>query len=1100
MSKKELEEFKVAEVELKGSNLIEASAGTGKTFSIAILVLRLIIEKKLDLREILMVTFTKAAVAELEGRIRKFIREANKYVKTGTKCDGVIKGIINKTVAEKGKEDVLESLKKASMYLDETSIYTIHSFCQKTLTEFAFETDQLFGCDVMADDSSIVENAVNNFWRDNITTKELEELRILDKNGLNRLALADVVKNSLSGKKYIYDEEINIEESFKDYNKANEAVEEMKDKFENQFKYSDERSLENINGNRYAIKTFSSVHNDVWGFYEALKDNASKKYVEKLFPDLLQRVLDISEKEEENQDIIKNIIYFIYGTAIDTISEDIEHTKASKTVFTYDDLIQNLHKAATGEKADPLRKALQNKYKCVFIDEFQDTDKMQYELFHSLFDKEAIIFYIGDPKQSIYSFRGADIDTYKKAAEHVDHGFTMRRNFRSTKNLIAGLNQFFTSLDNPFGDDKIGYEVIEAALNFPEIHKYGEPEKAISVIDCPKKTEIHENVARNILRLLRPEEGFTIKDKAIKASDIAVLVRTKNEAKEVKKELTKLNVPAVTLDDTKVLESDEATTVYYILYAVQQINKSNISRALLNRLVGFSKEDLFSLNDEEELLVFKDLMKAWEKNGVYACLSLFVKHYKVRSNILDGDIENGERSLTNLLQIIELLHKTEVENTYSPEDLLGWMQRIFEGAEQDGDEYAQRIESDEDAVNIVTIHKSKGLAYKIVFAPYLNLKSDFGKRSMIEYKDKNGEYCFSHDINEEKEKLYKEQTEKENRRLIYVALTRAVHKCYIYNTPKDGIAAFIKSCKASDFIDVNTIQEIEVESLPRSKQNTKNNNEDKDNNKDKTKKFNGSINGNWTVSSFSAISKIHATFKRDNSIKNKNYDEFAFSTMPKGSLAGLFLHEIFENAYFAGEDFQKLITKIGTAYPTIFDEQYIEDYNSLVHHTLGAICPTPESFKLKEVEQAKIIPELEFFFDVKKISTGQLKEISDIVQIDDYRTIEGAMTGFVDLFFEHKGKYYILDWKSNFLGNSLDNYTHEKMDEAMRGNNYHLQHLIYTVAVKRYLESRLPNFDYERDFGGCLYIFLRGCRKDKSSGMFYTKTPTDTIKALEALF
>lgn len=200
LTDKQIKAFNASSVPLKGSNLIEASAGTGKTYSIAIMVLRLILEKTISVKEILMVTFTKAAVAELEERIRLFVREAYKVSLENKISDATITEVADQAIRNSTRQEVQQLLKEAVLFLDETSVLTIHGFCQQTLTEFAFETNQLFGSETLNDIASLVESEVNKFWRENITTLHINLLGQLIEHGLKRADIVSVIKDHISGK------------------------------------------------------------------------------------------------------------------------------------------------------------------------------------------------------------------------------------------------------------------------------------------------------------------------------------------------------------------------------------------------------------------------------------------------------------------------------------------------------------------------------------------------------------------------------------------------------------------------------------------------------------------------------------------------------------------------------------------------------------------------------------------------------------------------------------------------------------------------------------------------------------------------------------
>ena len=210
------------------------------------------------------------------------------------------------------------------------------------------------------------------------------------------------------------------------------------------------------------------------------------------------------------------------------------------------------------------------------------------------------------------------------------------------------------------------------------------------------------------------------------------------------------------------------------------------------------------------------------------------------------------------------------------------------------------------------------------------------------------------------------------------------------------------------------------------------------------------------------------------------------------------MHDLFENSDFSSDNFHEVIERVSKKYSAIYDENKANDYNSLIENVLNAKYGT-EGFKLSELKHSQKLPELEFFFNLSNFSTSKIQKLSTLIDVEVSKITQGMMYGFIDLFFEYKGKYYILDWKSNFLGNHIDDYNNAQIKTAMRGNNYHLQYLIYTVAVKRFLSLKLPKFDYNKHFGGVFYVFLRACRTDKSSGIFYNKPEEELINKLDRL-
>ncbi len=1099
------EKFDVIKVPLRDSNLIEASAGTGKTYSIAILVIRLIIEKQIALKEILMVTFTKAAVAELEVRIRKFIREAYAYATQNAEIDKTIKAIVDNGIEEYGKNEVIRLLNEARKQLDETSIFTIHSFCQKTLTEFAFETGQAFNCDVVEDESFFINDAANEYWRKNVTTLDAGLLTFLlsdelSEKKLSKKSLVEVITKARGGKLFIYKKDSTIDGYRSDKERGENEVDIALKLFNATFDTSEERTLENIGEKGHAFNAFGSLIDNSDCFREMLIEKYNQKkapaYLGKLFPELLQLAINIEEAKDRLNDVAKNCISFIYGEAIPFCNDLIQLKKQEQSLFSFNDLINNLHDSITSVS---LQKAVQKKYKAVFIDEFQDTDQKQYDIFHTFFHGHSIIFYIGDPKQSIYSFKGTDIDTYLDAADKVEHQYTMSNNFRSTAAYIESMNSLFTSIDHPFYDERIQYEIINPGLTIPEITKDEKGVEPLSVYQCSKDDDVVEQTAIMVKDLLMGEYkisekiGEEIVKRSVIPSDIGILVRANDKGKKIKESLNNARIPAITIDDSKVLDTEQAKFLLYLLKAMYEPTTSNINRVLLTYLTGKTKEDLLQLDPEADIQFFRELNEIWTRKGVFSAINGFMKRYKTMDRILKEVPNDAERIITNVLQINEILHNKSNQSKSSPKELIHWLELVIAGAEESG-EYTQRLENDEDAVKIVTIHKSKGLAYNIVIAPYLDLKSDHNANwTFIEYKDPDkNQYCFSSELTDNALQLYSEQAERENRRLIYVALTRAVYMGIIIHNdyrvkPDMGINVFLEG-------NAFTIQEkskedkrcynertVVVDKIPR-------------------KPSSEPVKANKNNYSFSLLSYYEPHEHPEAIEMTDDYDRFIFEGFPKGALAGNFMHYLFENSDFTETDFSGTIAKSLSCYKSVFkdDEADLEqNITDVLIHVLNSNIPVNTPFKLSQVPQENKLPEMAFSYKLNKFTTAKLHNLIPHINLEREGEIQGMMSGFVDLLFEYEGKFYILDWKSNYLGNSTEFYTSDKLKLAIQESNYHLQYLIYTVAVKLYLQNCIPDFDYNTHFGGVVYVYTRGCRKDGNTGIFYTKPEKKMVEELE---
>ncbi|MDA3853899.1 MAG: UvrD-helicase domain-containing protein, partial [Bacteroidales bacterium] len=852
--------------------------------------------------------------------------------------------------------------------------------------------------------------------------------------------------------------------------------------------------LASIGASGHAFNAFASLIDDPEGFRLKLIEKRTAKYVSVKLPTLLELAEEAEEAANALKKLANDAIDYLYGEAIVYCENLIEGQKKEQSLFSFDDLINKLHQTRL---SDALKLALRKHYKAVFIDEFQDTDPKQYELFDSFINDDSIVFYIGDPKQSIYSFKGTDIDTYLEAIQKVDQSYTMSQNYRSNAGYISAMNTFFTSNDNPFYDERITYEKVSAGVERPEIKLEGENCNPLSLYKCKNQKEIISQTVSQVKELLMG--NYYIGDRRVQASDIGILVRANSKGKEIKVGLNKFRIPAITIDDSRVLESEQSTLLLYLLKAIYEPSTPTINRVLLTCLTSKTKEDLLTYDREVDIEFFKIIHKMWLEKGIFSAIHAFMEHYHTLDHLQSSKTNDAERISSNILQINEILHKKENQSKSSPKDLIHWLETAIAGAEESGD-YTQRLENDEDAVKIVTIHKSKGLAYNIVIAPYLDLKSSHdSKWDFIEYKDpESHSYCFASEVTDEAEMLYSEQAERENRRLIYVALTRAVYMGIIIHSSYQAKAN--RGIKA--FID-GVLEKKNWHFEPQLESDNRRYNETKIEIDQRPRQASAvPIESTWSNYSFSALSEYTPHTMPAVTSAPEGYDHFIFDTFPKGALAGNFLHFLFENIDFGSQDFSAGMNKALNRYQSVFpagDELLEQQLSTMLKHVLEATIPTDDSFTLSQIQADLKLPEVAFDFQMKSFATQQLHGLIPHLDLTREGDIQGMMSGFVDLLFEHKGKFYILDWKSNYLGNKVEDYTEDLLEEAMLQSNYHLQYYIYTVATKLYLQNCIPDFDYQSHFGGVIYIYARGCRQDKSTGVYFIHPDVKVIEDLEAL-
>jgi len=1119
--------FNPNKVSLAGSNLVEASAGTGKTYSIGILVLRLLLEKELHVKDILMVTFTNAAVAELEQRIRLFIRKAHRVSMEEEIDDPTITSLVTETIKVKGDSKIRQILKEAVLFLDETNVLTIHGFCQQTLTEFAFETDQIFGIELLQEISGILEEKVNQFWRQHITTIPVELLSLLLAEKLSRKGITEIVKGHLSGKKYFdYNEDEKYSICEDDHLDSLQLLNYVKAKETQLFncliktiENNKEELIRKSSSHTYAHVLVPLLEKSPQLFIDAIlkkrKEAKVPGYLFKLFKDIMEQCDDCDKVKKEIEEITAKTITKLNCIAIDTIVPAIKNSMKANSQLSFDDLISHLYYAIVVKENPGLVDALRNKYKAVFIDEFQDTDKMQYEIFKKAFGSGTILFYIGDPKQSIYAFRKADIFTYFNAYDDVGHRYEMNENYRSSKPLIDAMNSFFVPAEdfdtfNFQGEEKeIKYIEVQSPLkNIKGILKKQDKEVVpISISLHGKNEHILEAVSAQVCDLL--ENNYSISkdgiEKKLTPSDIGILVKTNTQGREIKQALATYGIPAVIISDEKLFNSSEARYVLYLLMAMAEPNQKNINKALLSPFTGFQVKEILEIDNEKSIRLFNNYKLRWEQEGIYPALIDFINDFKVKILLLENNVENGLRAITNLVQLTELLHKTQSGKKFSAVELINWFSRGIQGMKMEGDEYLQRMESDEEAVKITTIHKSKGLEYKVVLAPYLDFKIH-GNNDFVQFRDPDStEYITleKNKITDLQRHLADKQEEQEFRRLLYVAITRAVYTCFIFkntyyksstlatftNELKNGIPGLIEIMDSPKMPEKYKYKIEATATTPANKTVENFNLEHK----------------NWKRLSYTFLSGENEHSLKDRTVNSmESYDQFMFRELRTGAKTGLMLHDIFERIHFTDDSkWKSVLENISKKYSYKEKEEWFPLLEKMLEQVLNKQITIDDiTITLNQIGFDKRIHEFEFDFPVPVFDPQSLNSLTDNdmqINVAQRGELEGMMNGKIDLFFEYKEKFYLLDWKSNFLGATIEAYSKNKLNVAMNENNYHLQYLIYTLAMKKYLESRLPDFDYERDFGGVIYVFIRGVRIDTDSGIFVNKPSLKIIEKLEEM-
>jgi exodeoxyribonuclease V beta subunit len=1140
---------------------VEASAGTGKTYSIAILALRLLLEKSIPVNKILMVTFTRAAVAELELRVRSFVRQALEIARDLNVADADvnIKNIISARINATSQEEVIKKLENAVALLDETAVLTIHSFCQRVLQEFSFETMQAFGTGMLSEDDYqiLIDDHLNDYWRSKIATLHpdiltalLREHAVIRPNedpinfSMERTVIFKMVKSGLSGKKPFNPEA--LVEDFLEQTHQNRILqilretEDLKNVFIQACKNHKETILQLFEDNTNASKAFK-VHfeRELWdSLTETLSLKQEVNYIRDkcVFGPAVNEMKAYLAKCNAQQAGLRILCQQIAGDATASVADLIGKEKDRRLSKTFDDLIIQVRKAVTeGTQREELRNRLRERFHAVFIDEFQDTDADQYGIFKELFGAEHYLYFIGDPKQSIYGWRKADLSTYFKAVSEVHTLHYMNTNFRSNTRLIDAMNKFFLPEQDggPFDTFRYGNDLKYMKVKSPVpndkaiLTRNGENIAPVLVSSHPKVDHRINSLAVLVSHLVWSGEYKLLKNGVpndIKFSDIGILVRTNSKGQEIKKQLAAARIPSVTVDDSGILESTEAMELFYVLSGIHELTVSKVNRALLTNIAGYSTEQLSRSNSEDLIARFRRYQEAWKSKGVYVMLQQFMADHKVHSRFYEAGVKNAERSVANLLQLVDLIHRISVRKSYDMAEQVQWLQRGTEGETPEGDEYIQRIESDEDAVKIVTIHKSKGLEYPIVICPQLEPVSQ-SKHKTAEFQTEQGDYVTINKITLEgypdKMELYRLQQERENLRLLYVAITRAKQQCFIltdkkYNTGTEFLGRFFSKLELespeNSLIRLWTPPSnlLTGQVAPEQVQTAVYKNAGVFELREK----------NWRRASFTRLTPDHTPVsvpfsqRTDMSV----YDHFIFRRLRKGAVTGNMLHAIFENVNFtAPHGWDAVVSKMVKRFQVrnSADSGAPDSFESALTIMVREILETQllpsGTFSLSELDRTNRMAELEFDLDLQPFRVSELQSLApahapfkvaltDEDGMGSRSELEGIMNGLMDLFFEWEGKFYILDWKSNYLGDRVEDYSEEQLKTAMAENNYHLQYHLYTLAAVRYLQSRIPEFDYDSQFGGVIYLFVRGVRRGRREGIFCTMPDRKVIEGMDALF
>ncbi len=1277
---------------LQGSQLIEASAGTGKTWTIAALVLRLIVghgcPRPLLPGEILVMTFTKAATRELAGRIRERLVQAaarfqGEVAPEGQAQDKFLTALLGAYPPGPSRQEAAWRLSLAAQAMDEAAIHTIDAWCQRMLREHAFDSGSLFDEALQANETALTAQAVRDYWRLQVYPLQGELLDTVLAVWQDPAALAQDVQKLMHQPWPAAAGNGSLADAAAGALRARRAAllelkrgwparaAEMLAWLTDIWQASDAPTRKKLPRKPDAARWLQAIQD--WARSPAadwleLTETARKRLPHAAIAAAFDVHSAISmpsgfaqfEALLQGLEALPDPGPALRQHAAAQVQARLAQLKSQGGLFGFSDLLdrldlaldENAH-AADGRyaghagNAQRLRERILAQYPVALIDEFQDTSPVQLRIVDRLYriaDNEPCraLLLIGDPKQAIYGFRGADIYSYLWA-RHATQGrhHVLGVNYRSTPELVGAVNHLFGSAETrpgagaflfrpplpATGDAKPNTEnkgAADSPMPFVAVQAQGRAERLVCATGpVPPLTWVLDEAlhtarqgmqlfaahgAERIVTLLNdPQAGFAQEGqpfKRLRPADVAVLVRTGREAEAVREALRKRGVASVYLSDKDtVFQTPEAADLLRLLQAVAAPRDGRLARAALaTPLLGQSLPALLELAQDDEAFDalcahLEQLHGVWRTQGVLALLRRALQVFDLPARWLASD----ERRLTNVLHLAELLQSasTQVPGEHA---LIHWLtQQIQDSAEglNSGDDVIVRLESDAELVQVVTVHKSKGLEYPLVFLPFPALVRD-GRKDL----GAGASFLLPQSALEDSEALrpsaaqaptwlwqptaqQKEQkrleTLREDTRLLYVALTRAQHALWVglagfqpgnskrhlwhqsaigcllsgpewpgaeptsrqqhladvqqlaqgrqdmlVQTLADGALARAEPQAPLHLLMPSVTALAAREPLPTLLP---------------ARPYQAAFDRSWAISSYSALvrdaawepgvalawstrigrddeARMHAEAGdlddgRDAAPTDASSEaESPWHSFPRGALAGNFLHDQLE--WLAGEGFALQDSAgLQQALQRRCERQGWGHRAADVLVWLQRLCSTPlppllaaqgpDSAHATLPHLHSLAPEMEFWFPSDGLSARQLDALCRLHLLPDQRRpelperkLKGLLMGFADLVFEHGGRYWVLDYKSNHLGAGDSDYQTPALEAAVLEHRYDVQAALYLLALHRLLKARLGlAYQPAQHLGGALVWFLRGVNSP-TAGCCYVAPPLVLLAELDA--
>lgn len=1182
-----------------GTTLVEASAGTGKTHRITYLVLRLLLEdgengraRAQELGRVLIVTFTEAATAELVTRVRALLRRAldacEGQVARGDAKDADLWAILDRC----GHEKAAERLRDALGEIDELAVLTIHGFCARALEERAFESGAPFASTLLTDDAELLERIALDWWARRVASSP-EAARVVTEYGWTPEKAISLLEARASHPSTLLEPAIDLESEsiealvariaeFAPTVPARWDAEAFAATVAEQ-KWNESAVLHTPEGLQALAEAVAQATAGDVRALRRLRDVApSRCGVNRRSPTRLALFADnpFVAACAALEELHAKLVVAVVTTFLVEVFDCFDRVKRERHLLGFDDMLRRLHDRLDEQGASgPLATALRGRFDAVLIDEFQDTDAFQWKIFSTAFTGIPV-WIIGDPKQAIYRFRGADIHTYLEAAASVDRPTTIGTNHRSTKDLVDAMNRLFQETPQPFGVEKIRYDEVTAeatldafdcgdrqgrALHWWTLRSELEGERQWSTRGA--KVRIRRQLVAEVVRLL---DHGRVGDRPCLPRDIAILVRTHAEAQCIQQELRAARVPSVVGKSGDVLHTPEAREVIAVLRAVATPRDgAQVRGALATRIWGENAERIHRLLDPSHAAEWHEIVEGlerdrerWLREGVLPTLQSILTRRHAWERLLPCD--DGTRRATNLRHLLELAHGYEQEGDRGPDALLARIASESAEGAPDAERRELRLETDADAVQILTIHRSKGLQFPIVFCPDLwTATKGRGNESVrIDGEVRLAAVMRSKELPSRHKNARQLERQLEDVRLAYVALTRARYRCYVAwaevvkgsridRGKSRGLVRVLGDAQppgerihslCDDHRPVMRGEELGLEAPPMPRWRPAETADGHSLAFRRSTRTREDLRPRVT-SSFTSLTARKAAMRvveeqgerevvedvrdLDETIDGDAHEERPAATptgifaFPAGRDEGHVVHAIFEHLDFADagtEKSRQLVERTLTRWPAVarraakHDPEPAATLDAMVMRVCSVVDPDI-GVALREVPLARTLREWEFHLHAPRLGAGGIATALrsaddpalspaylDSLAALDRGTVDGFLKGVVDLLFEHRGRYWIADWKSNRLGriNSATDYDRAAMHQAMEEHHYVLQYHIYMLAVHRFLSARVPGYDYDTHIGGVRFLFVRGIEAEPTTGWYMTRPARRTVEALDA--